>query len=84
LDEKTKFYFIVDGAAFLSHGRFNLGSDHDEIDFLCMSPHQNLGGAESTGVLILKKEIYQIFITPKFQIGLAKEFVLGSEKSANF
>lgn len=29
-----------------------------EIDYVCLSPHKLLGGSESTGVLIGKKEVY--------------------------
>ena len=30
----------------------------DEIDYLYLSPHKNLGGTESTGVLIGKRMAY--------------------------
>jgi len=30
----------------------------EELDYLCLSPHKNLGGSESTGILIGKKSSY--------------------------
>jgi selenocysteine lyase/cysteine desulfurase len=46
--------FCVDCAAFCSHNELNL-TVYDQIDFAFLSPHKNLGGSESCGVLVARK-----------------------------
>lgn len=58
LSSEVQFYFAVDAAAYCSHGRLDLNQQMEELDYLCLSPHKNLGGNESTGVLIGKKSSY--------------------------
>jgi len=53
--------------AYLSHARMNLNREEKNVDFVCMSPHKNLGGSESTGVLIVKKSAYKI-TSPSFPV----------------
>lgn len=77
---KNSFYFILDCAAFLSHDRIHLNM-YDEIDFLCSSPHKNLGGTESTGLLIGKKSAYGLLNkTPSFPGGGTVQYVLSTNK----
>lgn len=50
---------MVDVAAYVSHNKLDLSTNgFPEIDYVCISPHKMLGGSESTGVLIGKKEAY--------------------------
>ncbi len=69
LNPEVKFYFAVDGAAFCSHARLDLRNELDNLDFLCLSPHKNLGGSESTGVLIGKLKSYPKNKAPSFPGG---------------
>jgi len=46
-------------AAFSSHSRLDLSTKMTSLDYVCLSPHKNLGGSESTGVLIGKKSAYK-------------------------
>lgn len=39
-----------------------------DLDYLCLSPHKNLGGSEATGVLIGKKSSYKL-LCPSFPGG---------------
>jgi selenocysteine lyase/cysteine desulfurase len=48
--------FAVDCAAYCCHHEFNV-TELDEIDFAFISPHKNLGGAESCGLLLVKKSV---------------------------
>jgi selenocysteine lyase/cysteine desulfurase len=66
---------MVDCAAYCCHHELNL-SKLDQIDFVFLSPHKNLGGTESCGVLIARKNI----ITgskPSFPGGGTVSFVKG-------
>lgn len=59
LEKNKKFLLIVDVAAYVSHNKLDISQNGlDQIDFLCISPHKLLGGSESTGVLIAKKDKY--------------------------
>ena len=42
-----------------------------------MSPHKNLGGTESTGVLLIKKSAYDCTKTPSFPGGGTVKMVMG-------
>ena len=75
-----KFYFSIDGAAFCSHARIDLGNQLDEADFLCLSPHKNLGGSESRGVLIGKIKSYNKDKAPSFPGGGTVLAVVGLRK----
>jgi selenocysteine lyase/cysteine desulfurase len=70
--------FSVDCAAFCSHHELNLAV-YDQIDFAHMSPHKNLGGAESCGILIAKKSIVKN-AKPTFPGGGTVAFVKGYSK----
>ena len=51
-----QIYFQIDAAAFTSHDRLNLSEfGYDQVDFVAISPHKNLGGTESVGILIVRK-----------------------------
>lgn len=64
----------MDAAALSSHGRLNL-KQLDEIDYVCLSPHKNLGGCEATGVLIFRKAMYDVTKPPSFPGGGTVKFV---------
>ncbi len=51
--KQKNIIFAVDCAAFCCHHDLNL-TIYDQIDFAFLSPHKNLGGAESCGVLIAR------------------------------
>ena len=48
--------FAVDCAAYCCHHEFNV-TELDEIDFAFLSPHKNLGGAESCALLLVKNSV---------------------------
>lgn len=73
--EKSIIY-CVDCAAYTSHKQLNL-STYDEIDFVYLSPHKNLGGSEACGVLITKKSLYNILTIPTFPGGGTVKYVKG-------
>lgn len=70
--------FGVDCAAFCCHHELNL-KIYDQIDFAYLSPHKNLGGAESCGVLIARKSIVKD-AKPTFPGGGTVSFVKGYTK----
>ena len=47
-----------------------------------MSPHKNLGGAESTGVLLGRKNAYDCKQTPSFPGGGTVKFVFDAKDNA--
>jgi len=51
----------------------------EELDYLCLSPHKNLGGSESTGVLIGKKSSYNSEQPPSFPGGGTVLAVVGTD-----
>lgn len=57
-------------------------SDYSEVDFLCFSPHKNLGGSESTGILLGKKSAYNSKLNPSFPGGGTVKFVTGTTESS--
>ena len=67
--------FALDCAAFCCHHQLDL-SKLKEVDFVYLSPHKNLGGAESCGVLILKQSAVQLS-KPTFPGGGTVDFVKG-------
>jgi selenocysteine lyase/cysteine desulfurase len=70
--------FAIDCAAFCCHQELNL-EKNNEIDFVYLSPHKNLGGAESCGVLIARKNIVRN-AKPTFPGGGTVAFVKGYSK----
>jgi selenocysteine lyase/cysteine desulfurase len=54
-------------------------SIYDEIDFAFLSPHKNLGGAESCGLLIAKKSLMSLS-KPTFPGGGTVKFVKGYKR----
>ncbi|EGR31066.1 hypothetical protein IMG5_117910 [Ichthyophthirius multifiliis] len=78
LQEGHKIYFIVDAAAFCSHNRLNLSQNGlSEVDFVCISPHKHLGGAEATGILISRLVAYDSTQPPSFPGGGTVKAVVG-------
>ncbi len=87
---KNKFYleqlrrtkqiiFGVDCAAYCCHHQLNL-QKFDQIDFAYLSPHKNLGGAQSCGVVIARKSIVKN-AKPTFPGGGTVAFVKGYSKN---
>ena len=74
-----KVYFCVDCAAYCSHKQFSF-KKYDQVDFVFLSPHKNLGGTESCGVLIGRKAIIELS-KPTFPGGGTVKFVKGYKKS---
>ena len=72
--EKT-VVFCVDCAAFCCHQQLDL-QKFDEIDFAFLSPHKNLGGAESCGVLVARNALMNR-LKPTFPGGGTVRFVKG-------
>ncbi len=70
--------FAVDCAAYCCHHELNL-TVLDEIDFVFLSPHKNLGGAESCGVLVARKSVIK-GAKPTFPGGGTVAFVKGYSK----
>lgn len=70
--------FSVDGAAYCCHHELNL-KIYDQIDFAFLSPHKNLGGAETCGILIARKNIVKN-AKPTFPGGGTVAFVKGYSK----
>ena len=77
LTRTTRFYWIVDAAAYSSHGRLDLRTDLSLCDAVCLSPHKNLGGAEATGVLIMRLAAYDLEKNPSFPGGGTVSVVIG-------
>ena len=75
---KKRIIFAVDCAAFCCHHDLNL-SIYDQIDFAFLSPHKNLGGAESCGVLVARKSLIDR-AKPTFPGGGTVRFVKGYKK----
>lgn len=73
--------FAVDCAAYCCHHEVNI-KELDEIDFLYVSPHKNLGGVESCGVLLIRKSLIQG--KPTFPGGGTVYFVKGYTPSDIF
>ena len=67
--------FCVDCAAFCCHQQLDL-QKYDQIDFAFLSPHKNLGGAESCGVLVARNNIINSS-KPTFPGGGTVKFVKG-------
>lgn len=76
--KKKKIVFCVDCAAFCCHQRLDL-KVYDQIDFAFLSPHKNLGGAESCGVLVARNKIIESD-KPTFPGGGTVKFVKGYSK----
>ena len=53
---------------------------YDEIDFAFLSPHKNLGGTESCGVLLARNSIMHA-TKPTFPGGGTVKFVKGYSKN---
>lgn len=70
--------FAVDCAAYCCHHEVNF-KIFDQIDFAFLSPHKNLGGAESCGILIARKNIVKN-AKPTFPGGGTVAFVKGYSK----
>jgi selenocysteine lyase/cysteine desulfurase len=68
----------LDCAAYCCHHELNL-EKNNQIDFVYLSPHKNLGGAESCGVLIARKNIVRN-AKPTFPGGGTVAFVKGYSK----
>lgn len=81
MPEGSRLIFAVDGAAYCSHGRLDLKQTLDQLDYLCLSPHKNLGGSESTGVLIGKRSSYDSLKAPSFPGGGTVLAVVGTDLS---
>lgn len=77
-DKSRKFVFGVDCAAFCCHHELNVEA-YDEIDFAYISPHKNLGGTESCGVLLARKSVVS-GEKPTFPGGGTVRFVKGYKK----
>lgn len=73
-----KVFFCVDCAAYCSHKLFSF-EKFNEVDFVFLSPHKNLGGAESCGVLVGRKSIIELS-KPTFPGGGTVKFVKGYKK----
>ena len=76
--KKKDTIFSVDCAAYCCHQEMNL-KKFDQIDFIYLSPHKNLGGAEACGVLIARKNIVKN-AKPTFPGGGTVAFVKGYTK----
>lgn len=70
--------FCADCAAFCCHHDLNLAI-YDQIDFAFLSPHKNLGGAESCGILLGRKSLMKS-VKPTFPGGGTVKFVKGYSK----
>jgi selenocysteine lyase/cysteine desulfurase len=75
---QKKVILCVDCAAYCPHKYLNLEA-LDQIDFVFISPHKNLGGSESCGVLLGRKEIINL-AKPTFPGGGTVKFVKGYNK----
>lgn len=73
--EEKSIIFAIDCAAYCCHHELNL-TVCDQIDFVFLSPHKNLGGAESCGVLIARKNLMNS-LKPTFPGGGTVAFVKG-------
>ena len=73
-----RIILCVDCAAYCCHKELNL-EQLNHIDFVFLSPHKNLGGSESCGVLIGKKGIIEA-TKPTFPGGGTVKFVKGYHK----
>jgi len=78
LKKEKNIIFAVDCAAFCCHQLLDL-CIYDEIDFAFLSPHKNLGGTESCGVLVAKKCLIDLS-KPTFPGGGTVDFVSGYKK----
>lgn len=76
---KKRLMFAVDCAAFCCHHDLDL-SVYNEIDFAFLSPHKNLGGAESCGVLVARNCSLKCD-KPSFPGGGTVRFVKGYTKN---
>ena len=76
---KKKIIFAIDVAAFCCHHDLDL-KIYDEVDFAFLSPHKNLGGAESCGVLLARKSAIEN-AKPTFPGGGTVRFVKGYKKN---
>jgi selenocysteine lyase/cysteine desulfurase len=76
---QKKIIFAVDCAAFCCHHDLNL-SIYDQIDFAFLSPHKNLGGVESCGVLVARTSLMNR-AKPTFPGGGTVKFVKGYTKN---
>jgi selenocysteine lyase/cysteine desulfurase len=75
---KKRIIFCVDCAAYCSHKQFSF-KKYTEVDFVFLSPHKNLGGSESCGVLLGRKSIIELS-KPTFPGGGTVKFVKGYKK----
>ncbi len=57
--ETKRIIFCVDCAAYSPHKLFSF-KKYDQADFIFLSPHKNLGGTETCGVLIGRKAIIDL------------------------
>ena len=76
--ETKKIIFCVDCAAYSPHKLFSF-KKYDQADFIFLSPHKNLGGTETCGVLIGRKAIIDLS-KPTFPGGGTVKFVKGYNK----
>ena len=73
-----KVIFGLDCAAYCVHHDLNF-EKFDQLDFAYLSPHKNLGGAETCGVLVARKSIV-LNARPTFPGGGTVAFVKGYTK----
>lgn len=76
--KERKIIWALDCAAFCCHHELNFET-LEQLDFAYLSPHKNLGGAESCGVLIARKSIVAS-AKPSFPGGGTVMFVKGINK----
>ena len=77
-ESNKKIIFAADCAAFCCHHELNL-KIYDELDFAFVSPHKNLGGAETCGILLARKSLMDK-AKPTFPGGGTVRFVKGYKK----
>ena len=80
-DAGKKFLFVCDAVAYVPHNTFDISPEgFDEIDYVSLSPHKMLGGSESTGILIVKRSVYNSENTPSFPGGGTVLMVIGVDE----
>lgn len=73
---KKNVVFNLDCAAYCCHHQLDLGA-HSEVDFAFISPHKNLGGSETVGILVGRKSVIAQLDRPTFPGGGTVTYVKG-------